>query len=141
MSFTRRITAAAAVLAIAGSGAAVSQAATTVDSVDVKGAYAFVSPDGLAVVFKTGEALPRKASGGIRAAAALDGQLPNSLGGSRGRKRNCYGFIAGPKDTKVGSKHKLTVSARGPSGDVTDTATVKVSSKRDADAERKRLGC
>jgi hypothetical protein len=141
MTITRRITAAAAVLAIAGSGAAASQAATTVDRVDVKGAYAFMTADGLVVEFKTAQALPRKASGSIRASAALDRQLPGSISSGRRRGASCYGFIAEAKNTKIGSKHKLKVTARGTDGDVSDTATVKVIGKRAAGAARKRLGC
>ena len=141
MTIAPKFTAAAAVLAIAGSGAAVTQAATTVDRVDVKGAYAFMTADGLRVEFKTAQALPRKASGSIRAGAALDGQLPSSIGSSRRTTANCYGFIAKVKSTKIGSRHKLKVTARSTDGDVSDVATVKVIGKRAVGAARNRLGC
>jgi len=123
------------------SGAAAGQAATTVDSVSIKAAYAVNGTDGLLVVFKTEQALPRKSSGMIRAGGALDGQLPGSISTSGTHKSaHCYAFI-GPKTAKLGSEHKLTVNARGTDGDVSDTATVKVISKRASKAARKRLGC
>ena len=116
-------------------------AATTVDSVNVKAAYAVNGTDGLLVVFKTEQALPRKSNGTIRAGGALDGRLPGSISSSgTHRSAHCYGFIA-RKSAKLGSEHKLTVNARGTDGDVTDTATVKVLGKRSARAARKAMGC
>jgi hypothetical protein len=141
MTITRKITAAAAILAIAGSGAAVTQAATTVDSVVVKGGYVYMTADGLAVEFKTAQALPRKSSGSIRARASLDGQPPNSIASSRRTTANCYRFNTEVKNTKIGSQHKLKVTVRSTDSDVSDTATVKVISKRAAGAARSRLGC
>ncbi len=120
-----------------------SHAATTVARIDVEGAYGFSNGDGLNVVFKTAEALPTRSGGGIRGSAVLDGKGPNSVGRLRSSRKaaHCYIFFAKPKNAKVGSKHELTVNARSTDGDVSDAATVKVTSKRDADAARKRLGC
>ncbi len=154
MTIARKLTAAAAVLAIAGSGAAVSQAATTVDSVDIKGAAAYiVDQKTVQVVFRTQEALPRRASGMIRARGSLDGAPSSSLGTLRGSRKaaNCYVFSAAVKNGKivgpdakpatVGSSHKLKIEARGTEGTVSDTITVTLTKKPAGERPGKRLGC
>lgn len=133
---------------------------TTVDAVEIEGAYAFVdrfSTDPTryaAVVFRTDEALPRRAKDGmIRAGGRLDGtgSSVSSVRGRRGKAADCYqipvrfqdGRIAGPdgRSAKIGSKHEheLEVSARGSAG--SDEVTVRLDRKRDGHRSGRRLGC
>jgi hypothetical protein len=145
---------AAAVLAPAG--AALAADSTTVDSVDIKGAYAYIEKNltphktYAAVVFKTSKKLPRRYDGMLRASGSLDG-TGHSIASVKGKNSRCYTFLAEIKDGKirglngkranVGSKHTLVVSARGTDGDLTDHATVTLRKKRAGDASGKPLGC
>ena len=142
------------------SGVLNSSAATTTPSLDIlKGAYAFVDsypPDKhqwVTVVFRTAKALPRRSDGMIRGGGGLD-KMNASLGsarGSHGTARHCYRFLSqifngrlrGGQKTKVsrGSKHTVVVSARGTSGDLSDSTTVTIRKKRAGDRGGKPLGC
>ena len=142
--------------AVFSPSAAQAQAPTTVSSLDVVKAYAFVNRDlgdhktYAQVVFKTAGQLPRRFDGMIRAGAALDG-TGHSIGSVGGRKTRCYtalflitnGRIAGPKGKKaaLGSKHTLKVTARGTNGDLSDTTTVTLRAKRAGDVSGKPLSC
>lgn len=159
-TITATLTALAAGAALVPAAMAQSDAVTTVDAVELEGAYAFVDryPPGAkryaAVVFRTAGALPRRFDGMLRAGGRLDG-TGSSVGSVRGRKgkaAHCYqilvklqdGRVAGPKGkrAKLGSKHALDVSARGTGGaDVSDSMTVKLTRKRVGDRSGKRLGC
>jgi hypothetical protein len=150
------ITALAATAATFAPGAAQAQAPTTVSSLDVVKAYAFVNrnlPDHKVyaqVVFKTAHQLPRRFDGLIRAGGALDG-TGHSLGSVGGRKTRCYtalfrivdGRIAGPhgKKASLGSKHTLVVTARGTNGDLSDSMSVTLRAQRAGDVSGKPLGC
>jgi len=147
--------AALAALAVSIPGSAMGQEASA-NSIQIEGAYAYVvnEPDaqGVQVVFKTMHALPRRSSGGIRAGGSL-GSVTNgySLSTLRGSKsKNCYVFtsattsgrVGGPggKRATVGSKHVLTVR-RSDGEHHSDTLTVKLIKKSDANRSRARLGC
>jgi hypothetical protein len=146
----------AATATVLAPSAAQAQAPTTVSSLDVVKAYAFVNRDlgdhktYAQVVFKTASELPRRYDGMIRASAALDGTA-HSLGSVGGRTTRCYtalfrivdGRIAGPhgKKASLGSKHTLKVTARGTNGDLSDTMTVTLRAKRAGDVSGKPLGC
>lgn len=148
----------AAAAAMLPAAAMAGSAPTTVQSVDITGAYASVitlpsHQKAVQVVFRTAHALPRRSSGGIRAGAGLDDQPPGSIGSVRAKRderANCYTFVADVKNGKlvgsgksasIDSRHKLTVVARGTDGDVHDSLTVKMTSTRGAASARTRLGC
>jgi hypothetical protein len=89
-----------------------------------------------------------------RSRAGSDGGPSGSLGsvrGENGRAPNCYTFrvavkdgeVVGPdgKPATVGSKHKLSVEARGTDGPVTDTFTFTLSKRSATGRPGKRLGC
>lgn len=160
-SKTRSIAAfaAAAALVPAAGAFAADTAPTTVPSLDIKGAYAYVDnsvnpgKSYAHVVFKTAGELPRRYDGMVRASGSLDG-TGHSVGGVRGKhglKAHCYSFLAEIKDGRIrglngkranlGSKHTLVVSARGTDGDLTDHTTVTLRRKRAGDASGKPLGC
>jgi len=80
--------------------------------------------------------------------------MPGSISSVRAKRdehANCYTFVADDvkdgklvgsgKSAAVGSRHKVTVVARGTDGDVHDSLTVKMTSTRGAASARKRLGC
>lgn len=149
----------AAAAALLPAGAMAGSAPTAVQSVDITGAYASVitlpsHQKAVRVVFRTADALPRRSSGGLRAGAGLDDQPPGSISSVRAKRdehANCYAFIADDvkdgklvgsgKSASVGSRHKVTVVARGTDGDVHDSLTVKMTDARGAASARKRLGC
>lgn len=152
------VLATAAVLAPAGAMAA-GDDATTIPSLKIKGAYAYVEnslPGGksyASVVVQTAGPLPRRFDGMLRASGSLDGTA-HSLGsvrGAKGKKANCYTFLAEIKDGKirglkgkranVGSKHTVVISARGTDGDLTASKTVTLRKKLAGDTSGKPLGC
>lgn len=120
-----------------------------VSSIQIKGAYAYVDsstrphrPQNVVVVYRMAAALPRRAAG-------VDGSVLSSYAFGRSTA-HCYTFIAGSVGRKlgpdgrraaIGSKHTLKVATAAGDDAISDTFTVKVRSKRDAGASRKRLGC
>ncbi|WP_205697788.1 hypothetical protein [Conexibacter sp. SYSU D00693] len=142
----------------ATSALAQSDAPTTVESLEVVSAFAYVErdlpgpKDYVRVVVKTADELPRRFDGMIRAGGALDG-VQHSMGSVRtaaGKATRCYAFLAEIKDGKVrgtakkasiGSKHTVKVSARGTSGDLHDTISVTLRKERKGDGSGKALGC
>ena len=146
-----------AVLAPATALAQEQAATTTVPSLKLKGAYAYVENNlgdkkhYIAVVFKTANVLPRRYDGMLRAGGALDG-TGNSIGSVKGKNSKCYTFYVRVLDGKVygkdgrvsaarGTKHKLTVSARGTDGDLNASRNVTIRAKRAGDASGKPLSC
>jgi hypothetical protein len=149
----------AAVASLPGAALAQADAPTTVPSLELKGAYAFVDsyPPGhsqyAAVVFRTAGELPRRFDGMIRAGGRLDdtGGSVGSVRGAHGKASHCYTFlakltdgrIAGPRggSARIGSRHAVTVSARGTSGDLQESIRVTLRKKRAGDRSGKPLGC
>lgn len=121
----------AAAAAMLPAAAMADSAPTTVQSVDITGAYAYVvtlpsHQKAVQVFFRTAHALPRRSSGGIRAGAGLDDNLPGSISSGRAKPdehASCYSFVADDvkngklvgsgKSASVGSRHKVTVVAHG----------------------------
>jgi len=130
---------------------------TTVPSVKVTKAYAYVDTKiqpgtkYVHVVFKTKDELPRRYDGMIRASGALD-QVGHSIGSVHGKASKCYGFYVKIVDgriatkhgasAKIGSKHKLVVTARGDGGkDLSGVISVTLRKAKAGDASGKPLGC
>jgi len=67
----------------------------------MKGAYAVVGADGLLVVLKTAQALPRSQTARSAPMALWIGSFQARCSSGRA-SANCYGFI-GPKTAKIGS--------------------------------------
>ena len=136
-------------------------APTTVPSVELKGAYAFVDtyPPGnkpvAAVVFRTAHQLPRRFDGLIRAGGSLGGNggggSISAVRGAHGKASHCYTFLAPMKDGRLrtpkggsvrpGTRYTLTVTARGTNGDVKDTVRLTFKKKAPGDRSGKPLGC
>jgi hypothetical protein len=149
----------AATALVPAAGALAADAPTTVASLDVTKAYAYVDNDlgdgktYASVVFKTAGELPRRFDGMIRAGASLDGtgHSVGSVRGQHGKAAHCYtinvqirnGKIVGPKGkrAKIGSKHTLVVTARGTDGDLSDSITVTLKKRQTGDRSGKPLGC
>ena len=148
------------------SGAGMSQAATTAAGVDIRGAYAYddtltSNHKEVRVVFRTSKALPRRGKSGVSATAGLDGPriaARSVVFPTKGASAHCYEFTAEikngrivtrddvvDKSAKLGSKHKLTVTAFGNDGDrsndVSDVTTLKVIAKSARVEARERIGC
>jgi hypothetical protein len=158
-TFASLAVAAAAVPATAA--LAQTHAPTTVPKVELKGAYAFVDaypPSNkpfAAVVFRTAHQLPRRFDGMIRAGGSLDGGHGGSVGSVRGAHakagRHCYTFLVPMKDgrlrsaahrsVRAGTHHTLTVTARGPHGDVKDSIRLTFEKKAAGDRSGKPLSC
>lgn len=145
----------AAVLAPAGAVAA-GDDATTVPSLKIKGAYAYVEnslpgdKSYASVVVRTANVLPRRFDGMLRASGSLDGTA-HSLGSVKGRASRCYRFLAEIKDGRIrglkgrkahiGSRHTMIITARGTDGDLTASRTVTLRKKRAGDTSGRPLGC
>ncbi len=148
------------------SGPGMSQAATTADGVDIRGAYAYVDTltrnhKEVRVVFRTSKALPRRGKEGVSATAGLDGPrmaARSAVFPNKAASAHCYEFAAEVKNgrivtrddvpdksAKLGSKHTLTVTAFGNDGDrsndVSDVTTLKVIAKSARVEARERIGC
>ena len=103
---------------VAASAVAPATARATSDT-----AYAFLEHDGattVTTVFRTAEALPRRADGSITARAALDGTSGSlaTIGHRPRSTRHCYvlrlrvrdGKLPGGRSAAVGSRHTLTLA-------------------------------
>ena len=108
-----------------------------------------------AVVFRTAHQLPRRYDGLIRAGGTLGanggGGSIASVRGAHGKASHCYTFLAPMKDGRLrspargsvrrGSRHTLTITARGTHGDVKDTIRLTFKKKAAGDRSGKPLGC
>jgi hypothetical protein len=149
----------AAVASLPAAALAQADPPTTVPSLELKGAYAFVDSyppghrDYVAVVFRTAGELPRRYDGMVRAGGRIDdtGGSVGGVRGAHGTASHCYTFlakvkdgrIAGPKggSARIGSRHTVVVAARGTNGDLQDSIQVSVRKKRAGDRSGKPLGC
>ena len=152
-------TAATLVAAPVAIGADKSTPPATADSIQLKGAYAYLEnfPHAkqpyVTVIYKTTGALERRFDGLVRAAGRLDG-VGASTGGVPGKKgsavNHCYaisvktkdGRIYGGKKINVGSRHTFEISARDADGAlISDSTKVTIKTRQVGDRSGKPLNC